>query len=96
MPNSKPGAVQNTGAVQKTGNWFKDNWGWLAGGGLLTWMMFDDSADEKMGNVGEGFGGLIGGFAKGLMPLLVSSGSLVCVLFIFFSMFAATSSRFGA
>jgi len=95
----KPKGVQKPGVVKQTGNWLGDNWGWLAGGGLLTWIMVDDGADDKLGDafgkVGGAVSGILGGLLNGLMPLLLSSCSLACVIFMFFSAFTAASSRMG-
>jgi hypothetical protein len=95
----KPKGGKKPGTVRQTGNWLGDNWGWLAGGGLLTWIMVDDGADDKLGDafgkVGGAVSGILGGLLNGLMPLLLSSCSLACVIFMFFSAFTATSSRMG-
>lgn len=95
---SRTGKTPRT-RVKRTGKWLKGNWGWLAGGGLLTWILLDDDADDKLGDafgsVGGAISGILGGLLNGLMPLLLSSSSLACVIFMFSSAFAAVSSRTG-
>ena len=84
-------------ALQETGAWLDDNWGKVATGGLFAWMMLDDDSDEKIGGafgkIGEVLSGAMGGLLGGLMPLLLSSSSLACVVFMFVSMFAAIQSQ---
>ena len=84
-------------ALDKTGKWIKNNWGKVATGGLFAWMMLDDGSDEKIGGafgkIGEVLSGAFGGLLSGLMPLLISSSSLACVVFMFVSMFAAIQSQ---
>jgi hypothetical protein len=95
-PKSPGGETPKT-ALQETGAWLGDNWGKVATGGLFAWMMLDDGSDEKIGGafgkIGEVLSGAFGGLLGGLMPLLLSSSSLACVVFMFVSMFAAIQSQ---
>lgn len=80
----------------KPTNW-KEPAALLGGAGLLTWILVDDNADDKIGgfagSIGNFISSLFGGLFEGLMPLLCSSSSLACVIFIFMSMFTAASGK---